>query len=497
MAYTLRPYQSEAQNQLLDWFYDNKEGNPIVDACVGSGKSLLIADLLKTVMEKWPNQRVIMIVASRELVRQNHQALLDIWPEAPVGIHSAGLRKKDIFNQIIFASIGSVAKKAMQLGRFDIGLIDECHNINTKKTGMYREFIHEMEKINPLFRVIGYTGTPYRGNGVWLHKGKDALFNDIAVSISMRRMLDEGYLCPLTIGETKTKIDASGVGIRNGDYILSQLSKVADNSELIKSRGISSTIVHGKTPVVERDKHLADFKSRKIRCMVNCMVLTVGWNNPATDLIALLRNTKSPVLYVQIAGRGMRLHPDKENCLWLDFTDTTSELGPVDQLKGRDPVEKKATTDAPVKICVNPLCQEPNPAGVKYCKKCDTPFPENAPILNRESSKAQILSTIKIPPKKVSRIFYYHHKKKKSDNASLRVEYLCGMNVYKEWIPLESKSMFASAKSKAWWANRSTEPMPDTVNEALQIIQTTHFKEPEFIETMKDGKYDTVSKYHF
>ena len=49
------------------------------------------------------------------------------------------------------------------------------------------------------------------------------------------------------------------------------------------------------------------------------MLLTEGWDEPAVDCIVMLRPTKSRSLYQQVIGRGLRLAPNKEDCLILDF----------------------------------------------------------------------------------------------------------------------------------------------------------------------------------
>jgi DNA repair protein RadD len=56
--------------------------------------------------------RVLMLVHVRELVAQNAQALLRLWPQAPVGIYSAGLGRRDTSQRIIFASVQSVYRRA-------------------------------------------------------------------------------------------------------------------------------------------------------------------------------------------------------------------------------------------------------------------------------------------------------------------------------------------------------------------------------------------------
>ena len=80
-------------------------------------------------------------------------------------------------------------------------------------------------------------------------------------------------------------------------------------------------------------------------------VLTTGFNAPAVDLIAMLRPTKSTGLYVQMAGRGTRLAPGKDNCLVLDFAGNVARHGPIDLVKPRDKANGEGDGEAPTKVC--------------------------------------------------------------------------------------------------------------------------------------------------
>ena len=88
---TLRPYQQRAMDQLLDWFRNNQEGHCIVSACVGSGKSVMLAWLCQHAIAQWPETRIIMLVPNKELLEQNYEKLISIWPDAPVGMERSNL----------------------------------------------------------------------------------------------------------------------------------------------------------------------------------------------------------------------------------------------------------------------------------------------------------------------------------------------------------------------------------------------------------------------
>ena len=344
----LRPYQEAVLDSLWSWFHRHDDGNPIVVAAVGAGKSLMIAALAKRANAEFPGTRILVLVHQKELLSQNVDKIRRIWPEANVGIFSAALGRKQLGCQITYATIGSIYKKAHELGRIDIVLADECHLINPKSEGMWRSFLTDLAKYNPGARTIGWTGTEFRGNGVYLTATPTALFSHIAAKVTMKELLDLGYLSPLTPGATVTQVEADGVKTSGDDYVVHELAKITDTEELVEAtaseicvlgadrkrwlvfavtiqhaghmrdalikRGISAAMVSAETPQAERDALILQFRSGALRCLVNVAVLTTGFDVPEIDFIALLRATKSPVLYVQIAGRGMRLADGKTDC---------------------------------------------------------------------------------------------------------------------------------------------------------------------------------------
>jgi len=82
----------------------------------------------------------------------------------------------------------------------------------------------------------------------------------------------------------------------------------------------NSALVIGETQSAERERIIESFKQREFKYLVNVSVLTTGFDAPHVDVIAILRPTESNSLYQQIIGRGLRLHPKKEDCFVLDYT---------------------------------------------------------------------------------------------------------------------------------------------------------------------------------
>lgn len=529
-----RPYQSRTLDELWTWFGKHDGGNPIVEACVGAGKSLMIALLAQRADLEFPGTRILVLVHQKELLEQNVEKIMAVWPEANVGIYSAGAGRKDLGCQITYATIGSIWRDAHLLGRIDIVLADECHLINPKDAGMWRSFLNDLAKYCPHARTIGWTGTPFRGNGVWLTAGEDALFTNIATRVAMRELLDLGFLSPLVPATTVTRIDAHDVRTSGDDYVVSELAKVTDTEALVEAtcdeivqlaaerkrwlvfavtiehaehvrdalrrRGVAAEMVSAKTPKSERAQLISDFRAGRIRCLVNVAVLTTGFDVPELDFIALLRATKSPVLYVQIAGRGMRLAPGKTDCLWADFTDTTTNMGPVDAVKGRLPSGNRKG-EAPTKLC--PECGSQNPASAPTCIDCGYTFPEPERIKHgTQASAAAVLSSqqeTNFDIRPVTEVRYRLHTKPGSP-TSLRVEYFDNMvRVASEWVCLGHEG-FARKKAERWWTQRTTiDAIPGDAEEALDWLEYSDavLRKPEAIVVTKKDKYPQIVSYHW
>jgi len=279
----------------------------------------------------------------------------------------------------------------------------------------------------------------------------------------------------------------------------------AQNVQLaLRARGVETGCVTGKTPTVERDQIISDYKAGRIRAITNCDVLTTGFDAPATDLLVFLRPTHSPGLYVQMMGRGMRISPEteKESCLVLDFAGNVVRHGPVDQVRAWQP-GKREKQEAPTKTCDE--CQTIVAAATRICPECGFEFPfEEEDKHGATATNASILSTDINPQDywethKITDVSYLRHEKA-GKPPSLRVDYYAGWNrVGSEWICLEHGG-YARAKALAWWQARAPKQdhpwAPDTVETAL-IIVDKYLAKPTAITINTRGKYPEIIDYEF
>jgi DNA repair protein RadD len=527
-----RPYQRTSIDQLYTWFRANPAGNPLLVLPTGSGKSIILATLIQEALANWPQTRILMLTHVRELIAQNADKLRLVWPAAPLGIHSAGLRSRATFEPIIFAGIQSVHRKAWQLGRFDLILIDEVHLVGNSADGMYRRFLAEARTINPAVRIIGLTATPWRTTSGDLTYGDDALFQAVAHEVLMLDLIRDGYLAPLISKRMATTLDVSGVQTRQGEFIARQLEQAVDReditqaaldeclaygadrhkwlvfctgvahaehvAEALRGRGVTTGCVTGTTPAAQRDQLIADFKSGKLRALTNANVLTTGFDVPATDLLVMLRPTQSPGLFVQMVGRGSRIATGKDNCLVLDFAGNTVRHGPVDQVRAWIPSARAATPGAPpTRSC--PQCQSILPVAVRQCPECGYDFPvDDTPKHAAHAVDAPILSNqaVTIERHAVHALELQRWPGKDAKPDTLCVSYRGPfMRIAREWVCLEHQG-YARTKAVAWWGRFAPgTAVPRTIDEAL--TRQDELAIPATISVAVGRKYPEITGYEF
>jgi DNA repair protein RadD len=520
---TLRPYQQAAITAIYGYFQNHK-GNPLVVIPTAGGKSLVMAAFIEGVLKAWPDQRILIVTHVRELIAQNHAEMIGIWPEAPAGIYSAGLGKREAQARILFAGIQSIHRRAHEVGHTDLVLIDEAQLIPGNSSTMYRRFLDGLGRINPALKVIGLTATPFRLDSGMLYEGKNALFTDIAYEAPVRDLIDAGYLSPLVSKQPATRLDVSQVGTRAGDFIQRDLAAAVDKeaitraavSEIIEHgrdrkswlafcsgveharhvaeefarQGIICRAIFGDTPKEERDAIIAAFKRGEIRALASMGVLTTGFNAPAVDLIALLRPTKSAGLYVQMVGRGTRLAPGKENCLVLDFAGNVRRHGPIDLVRPRRPGEAGGG-EAPTKVC--PECDSIIALSAAECPDCGYVFPAREVKIAPTAATLPVLSP-KVQWLPVHGVSYSRHDKL-GGLPSLKVTYSCGLKSYSEWVCIEHQG-YARQKAAEWWRKRAPDcPVPLTVDQA--IAEAARLARPSAISVRPAGRYVEISGHRF
>ena len=363
----LRDYQEKAVIAAIETINSTKSKNGLLVLPTGTGKSHVIAEIVRR-----SELKTIILQPTKEILEQNLNKLRLSGIE-DIGVFSASMGEKTV-GQVTIATIGTIIKQKHRFSEYDLIIVDEAHLVNSKG-GMYEEFISGLGK-----PVIGLTATPFRmkyyrnsyGNDEpvvesrFLTRTRPRIFNTIIHITQIPEMFQHGYLCPVEYDyendydSKKIRSNSTGQGydenslmrynteknipgqiidnviLSEAQHILIFTHFMEESQQVIEGlmkRGIVCHEVSGQTKKKDRENILDDFKSGKIRCVVNVGVLTVGFDFPELDHIIIGRPTKSLSLFYQICGRGLRPANEKEKCIITDLCDNIKRFGEINSFE--------------------------------------------------------------------------------------------------------------------------------------------------------------------
>ncbi len=368
MVYTLRPYQQEAVEAAVAFLDGAKKENAIEVLPTGSGKSLIIAEIVHRL--KGP---VFIFQPSKEILEQNLSKLESYGYRGCVYSTSTG--RHEVGN-ITLATIGSVVNKADLFTNFPYVIVDECHRVSAKD-GMYKTFLTELQ--NAGAKILGLTATPYRlasnsfGSELrFLTRTRPKIFHEMIYFIQNRELFDAGYLAKMEyvtangFDRDRLKVNSTGAdytdesvqryyrALNFQDRIVSAVDREMETRKnaLVFTRFVQeaeylvrnisgAAIVTGETPKKERERLIEGFKAGDIPVVCNVGVLTTGFDYPELETVIIARPTRSLGLFYQMAGRSFRPHPKKEYAKIIDMCGNFDVFGKIEDLEIIDTGNKK------------------------------------------------------------------------------------------------------------------------------------------------------------
>lgn len=402
MTITLRPNQIEAADAVEEAFRQGIR-RPLVDSCVGSGKSLTMAELARRCVDR--GGRAIIAAHTRELVEQNAAACRALGLKT--GINAAALGERTWRAPVISAAIQSIHNFGQSFGPIDMLIPDECHLLPHSEAGMYRKLHRALGE--PL--MPGFSGTTFRLMGGSLVEGEGAPFDKVVYRYSILDGIRDGYLVPAFSVSADDKIDATKLKTKQGEFTGdsqdAQMLALMDNhvaqmihhgakrrswlvfeastkaakamTERLVQWGVPTGLVLGETPAAERAATIAAYRAGRLRCLVNVAALTTGFDVQEVDMLVMRRRTKSLGLYIQMTGRLLRTiggHIDKSTLagkadgIVLDFAGNIDQHGPLDFIRPKDTVARLVSCEA---------CGKRNGAAARSCWSCDEPMTKLCP----------------------------------------------------------------------------------------------------------------------
>ena len=364
----LRPYQEEAVDGAIKELKDNR--STLIVMPTGSGKTRVMT----AIAERKKTDRVLVVAHRDELLLQARDRFARDCAE------HVGLDQAQAFGQnerIVVASIQTISKRdrleRFPPDRFDLLMIDEAHHAPATT---YRRVVDYFAAA----KVLGVTATPDRAD----EKAMGQVFDSVAYDYEIEDAIGDGYLCDVIC----TRIDIAGLDLSSVKLVAGDLNQgdldtamaveevllgVADAT--LREAGKRKTLVFttsvanahklaeimnrhhancaravdGKTEIEDRRALLAGHKDGAFQFLVNVGIATEGYDDPTISCVAVARPTKSRALYAQMAGRGLRIAPDKPNCLLLDFVGNSGKhklASSLDVLGGRYTEEEEEAAQA-------------------------------------------------------------------------------------------------------------------------------------------------------
>lgn len=520
MVFEDRAYQIECEDALIkDVLASTTDSmiHPLAAVPTGAGKTKIMGNFIYKLLELCPYYNILILSHTENILKQDHEAISSFFPGIRIGLYSSGLRSRSI-EKITVAGIQSVYKNAKYFKKFQIVIIDEAHTVPTRGNGMYRQFFRVVNATR-----IGLTATHFRTGHGLLHEGEGRMFNKLSYDLSsmdnFNKLVDDGYLTNLISKPTEMIMDVDGLRKAAGDFNQKDLSERfdretitkravaetvnmgynykswlvfaidiahADNitEELIKL-GISAVSLHSRAEI-DRHQVTEDFINKKFRALVSVGMVTTGFDAPNVDLLVLLRPTMSPVLHVQMVGRGLRVCEGKTHCLVLDFAGNTERLGPINNVQIPVKGKKKGNGQPITKRC--PHCGCIFHPTVKICDVCGHEF-EFVQKLRTSNSELEIVQRAQEKKERwvnVSSVSYAIHEKKNFPD-SLKVTYHCGISSFSEYVCLNHNG-YAKHMATNWVSFRWTgKYFP------LNVAQL--FRESNLLKVPKRLYIDSSSKY--
>lgn len=538
----LRPYQQAAFAAIFQAM--QKERYLLLQAACGAGKTIMFSTLIKHCMNTY--QMRIGILAHREiLVRQAYDKLLKVWPEGKdqIGLACASVSQSiDLWRPVVIGSPQTLANRVRSMPPLDLLIIDECHRVPPRNVkSQYQKLLLKLEEYYPKMRVLGVTATPYRlGHGYIYGKkcrpGAENWWNQLHCWVSIADLQERGFLVHLKAKEAENiEDDLKHVSTSTGEYNLGQLGETMsrqchldsavhayqeygedrkhvvafcvtiEHAELLRDAfrhaGYTATVIHSEMKKEHRQQAMADFESGKCRVICNVGVLTEGWDCTSVDCILFCRPTMSPALYVQMVGRGLRIHEGKEDCLLLDLSGNCRKHGDVN-----DPIVE-VPTGAKKK---DEEKQEP----MRTCERCKTIFSiryKCCPDCGWEPPKIEIEEKADVTMRDVkfingpvpAKVIWWMFKDYTSQAGNHLVQVLAfssapdlasvPIKATDYWAFDENSSLWQRDKSRKIWAKLTGTEPPKSVEEALQ--RRKEIIKPGEVKVAKKGKYYNIVEY--
>ncbi|MFL0805547.1 MAG: DEAD/DEAH box helicase [Agarilytica sp.] len=374
-----------------------EHSNTLGVAATGFGKTIALSSVTGHWLEN-SDAKACVLSHREEIHKQNAKKFLKVNPQCTIS--QFDVDKKAWDGQATFAMVQTLGQKKHidNMPTLDLLVIDEAHHCVAPS---YRRIVDGVREKNPDVAVYGVTATASRGD----KKGLREVFDNVADQVRIGELIKSGHLVPpITFGidlgvnneldrlDNQDDMDAVASimdhrvindavvkhwkeksGDRKTIVFCSTVPHAHNACEAFQKAGINAAVISGDMPKHERSRLLKEFDRGDLQVLLNCFVLTEGYDSQPVSCIVLLRPSSQKSTFIQCVGRGLRTvdpteYPGviKKDCIVLDFGTSAHTHGSLEQdvdLEG--PSIQPASKE---NLC--PSCSAQLPVGVSECPLC-------------------------------------------------------------------------------------------------------------------------------
>lgn len=335
------------QEKVLEAIASDPSHSQLISMPTGTGKTITFLSAIKK-----QNKRCLVIVHREELLTQTYdKAKLCGFDESEISLVSAN--KKDDLKKLNICMVQTLARNLEKYlpEEIEMMVIDEAHHATAES---YAKVIKHFRVFEEKKLLLGFTATPLRGDKDCL----SGIFLSHSFKMTLSEATREGYIVPVHGIRIEIDKKLADIEMKQGDYDIQQLDRVMNCESinnlisercknLMKSPSIifTTSVNHAQeiarklrehkrkaisisymTPKKTLERIFNMLKQGRIEFITNAVKLSEGFDHPAIKAVIIARPTRSPVLYKQMIGRGLRNYPDKYDCFVLEFTSNDPKM---------------------------------------------------------------------------------------------------------------------------------------------------------------------------
>lgn len=328
------------QKKCIECILSSPSPSQLISMPTGTGKTITFLSAAKSIGKK-----TLFLVHRQELLNQTIEKALKLGIEK-CDISVISSEKKEKVTPYTIAMVQTLLNNLSSYSPDDVEaiIVDEAHH---SLAASYLKIFDYFKIFEESKTLLGFTATPLRGDG----KNLGAIYKHHSFKMTLEEACKKGYICPVHGVRVQIHYELDKVENRGGDYDISQLDKIFNCetlNELIANKCshvmrlpaiiFCATINHAeniKNKLLEKNRKaevisylnsksecsqiLERLKNNEIEFLLNAVKLTEGFDHPPIQTVIIARPTRSPALYKQMIGRGLRLSPNKYDCLVLEF----------------------------------------------------------------------------------------------------------------------------------------------------------------------------------